>query len=463
MVGPDYKTPDLKVPKHYKESTDLPIGGVEEAWWNRFNDKVLANLMQRVSSQNLDMQSAYARIRSARAEKQHTIATGLPDVSARAVLSQRDNLFVNGQNADSPVSGGYFGDSLLNIAQEGLSVQWEIDPAGGLFRRIERAQAEIDAKQYDRRALLVSLQGEIARVYIELRANQEKLALTSEAIRKFGDTHELLKARATAGLDNWETVSQQKELLSTTESLAPALEKLIKQQVHQLSVLLGAYPADLSYIADSVASIPTPSEHITIDLPAELIRRRPDIMASESQLAAASADQGAAMALQYPKINLSSFIGAQNTQLASLIPMGKAWSYGGGISMPVFNWGRIQADIDRAQALYDERYFDYKQTVLTAYKEVEDFLIGYRKELERKSKILAAVDASQDALYISEDRYLLGLTPFISLLQNQSNNYKEKLALIENKMLISSSVVGLYKALGGGWKVSEPSTSHASP
>ena len=464
MVGPDYKRPEMNVPKHYNESQSLPNGVAEEAWWLAFNDKVLSNLIRRGSSQNLDIQSAYARIRSARAEKQHTIATGLPSLGARGALSQRANLFVNGENADNPISGGYFGDSLLNIAQEGLSVQWEIDPAGGLFRRIERAEAEIDAKSYDQRAILVSLQGEIARFYMELRANEEKLALTKEAVKRFGETYELLKVRANAGLDNWEAVSQQKQLLNTTESLIPPIEKAIKQQIHQLSVLLGLYPGDLTYLSSSGSVIPTPNDQVTIDLPADLIRRRPDVVASESLLAAASADQGAAMALQYPKINLSSFIGAQNTQLASLIPMGKAWSYGGGISTPIFNWGRIQADIDRANANYDAHFFEYKKTLLTAYQEVEDYLVDYRKEREKLSKTIEAVDASQDAMEISNERYFLGLTPFVSLLQNQADNYKQKLLLIENRKGISTSVVGLYKALGGGWKFNEksnqPSNSH---
>ena len=457
MVGPDYRLPEVKTPSKYGAAANHHNIAPPDAWWRVFGDPALNRLIQEAAAFNLDVKQTAQRILMARAERQRTVAAGLPSLDGRTDVSQRRNDFITGGGGlSNPAAGGYFGNNIIDIMQAGFDVQWEIDPAGGLFRRIEAAQASVEAEQNNRRAIQVSLQGEVARLYIDLRANQQQIAITRANLATQEDTLGLMTERARAGLDSQLEVSQQRAQVETTRSQLPAFEIAARQDVHALAVLLGRTPDSLLYLLQTETGVPAAPTNVIADLPSELLRRRPDLMQAERQLAAATADVGAATAELYPKVNLTAFLGLQNTKLNDFTPVGKSWALAGGISTPIFNWGRIQANIDKANAGQQQALLAYQQSILTAFREVEDALVAYRREQDRRADLQAAVEANELAVKLAEERYLRGLTAFLNVLETQRALYLAQSSLVASNARISTSLVALYKALGGGWRAAEP-------
>lgn len=439
MVGPDYRLPEIKTPSKYAGARDHHNIAPPDAWWQVFEDPILNRLIKEGAAFNLDVKQTAQRILMARAERQRTIAAGLPSVGAKADASQRRNDFITGSGgANNPASGGYFGNSLIDIIQAGFDVQWEIDPAGGLFRRIEAAQASVEAEQNNRRAIQVSLQGEVARLYIDLRANQQQMAITRANLAAQEDTLRLTHERSHAGLDSEQEVTQQRAQVETTRSQLPAYEIAARQDVHALAVLLGRSPETMLYLLETDPPVPSAPTNVIADLPSELLRRRPDVMQAERQLAAATADVGAASAELYPKINLTAFLGMQNTKLSDFTPVGKSWALAGGLNTPIFNWGRIQANIDRSSADQEQAFLAYQQSILTAFKEVEDALVAYQQEQVRRAALKQSVDANALAVKFSEERYLRGLTAFLNVLESQRALYLAQSNLVASNARVST-------------------------
>ena len=457
MVGPDYRLPEIRTPTKFAGARDHHNVAPPDAWWTVFEDPILNRLIKEAGAFNLDVRQTAQRILMARAERQRTLAAGLPSLQGRANISQRHNDFITGSGTmNNPAAGGYFGNGLIDIIQAGFDVQWEIDPAGGLFRRIESAQAGVEAEQNYRRAIQVSLQGEVARLYIDMRANQQEIAITQANLAAQEDTLKLTGERAQAGLDSQQEVAQQRAQAETTRSELPAYEMIARQDVHSLAVLLGKSPDTMLYLLETKSPVPSAPTNVAADLPSELLRRRPDIMQAERQLAAATADVGAATAELYPKINLTAFLGMQNTKLSDFTPVGKSWALAGGLSTPIFNWGRIQANIDRSSAEQEQALLAYQQSILTAFREVEDALVAYQQEQIRRAALRQSVEANALAVKLSEERYLRGLTAFLNVLESQRALYLAQSNLVASNARISTSLVALYKALGGGWQAVEP-------
>jgi len=462
MVGPDYRLPEVKTPGKYAGARDHHNRPPPDAWWTVFKDPVLDRLIREAAAFNLDVKQTAQRILAARAERQRVIATGLPSLSGKANASQRRNDFITGSGGmNNPTAGGYFGNSLIDIIQAGFDVQWEIDPAGGLFRRIESAQANLEAARDYRRALWVSLLAEVARLYIDMRANQRQIAITRANLATQEDTLGLTRARTQAGLDSEQEVAQQQAQAETTRSQLPAYEIAARQDVHTLAVLMGKSPDTLLYLLDAGDRLPAAPTTVVADLPSELLRRRPDILQAERELAAATADVGAATAELYPKVNLTAFIGMQNTKLTDFTPVGKSWAIAGGITTPIFNWGRIQANIDKSNAQQEQAFLNYQQTILTAFREVEDALVAYQREQTRRAALEQAVASNELAVKLAEERYLRGLTAFLNVLETQRALYLAQSSLIASNARIATSLVALYKALGGGWQAIEPEPPQA--
>jgi outer membrane protein, multidrug efflux system len=463
MVGPDYRLPEIKTPSKYAGARDHHNIPPPDAWWQVFDDPTLQRLIKEAAAFNLDVKQAAQRILMARAERQRTIATGLPYLDGKVNASQRRNDFITGAGGvNNPAAGGYFGNTLIDILQAGFDVQWEIDPAGGLFRRIEAAAASVEAEQNNRRAILVSLMGEVARLYVDLRANQQQIAITQANLATQEDTLGLVKERARAGLTSQQEVAQQQAQAETTRSQLPAYEIAARQDVHALAILLAKSPGALLYLLETDGGVPTAPTDVIADLPSELLRRRPDIRQAERQLAAATADVGAATADLYPKLNLTMFLGLQNTQLSDFTPVGKSWAMAGGIRTPIFNWGRIQATIDKSNAQQEQALLGYQLSILTAFREVEDALVAYQKEQNRRAALQHSVEANELAVKLAEERYLRGLTTFLNVLETQRALYVAQSSLVTSNARVSTSLVALYKALGGGWRALEPKPASAS-
>jgi len=453
-VGPDYQRPNIEAPRQWTEPAGL-TGSQTDSWWKTFNDPVLDKLIGDAITSNLDLKRALARIKDARALRSATIAAGLPSLAAKSNISRRLNNSSSSasQSGTSSAGGGFgIGNQSTNIFQIGFDAQWELDFFGGIRRAVEAADATLDVEVENSRDVLVTLLGEVARNYIELRANQQLIAITGKNLRAQQETWELTQIRQQTGLSGMLEVTQAQAQAATTEAQLPNYETAAKQSIHALSVLLGKEPGSLAIRLDRQGSVPAVAAQLITNLPSELLQRRPDIRRAERQLAVANAAVGVATAELYPKINLAAFIGLQNTTITDFTPIGKSWSAASSLSMPIFNWGKLNANIDSKKAQFEQTFLTYQSTVLSAFKEVEDALIAYSKEQQRHKALAKAVAADQLAVQLANERYQKGLTAFLDVLTSQTALYQAQSLLITSESRLSGNLVALYKALGGGWQ-----------
>jgi NodT family efflux transporter outer membrane factor (OMF) lipoprotein len=455
-VGPDYKAPIVNVPKKWTGTPTIEQKKSlqPEQWWKAFNDPILDQLITDAIAANLDLKQALARVRDARAQRWITITAGLPTVSGASNATRRFNNYSSSSQAGPQSTGGAFGigDQIINIFQLGFDSQWEVDIFGGERRAIEAADANIDSEIENSRNVLISLLAEVAGNYIELRTNQQLIAITRNNVSSQRDTVKLNQIRQQAGFSSMLEVAQAESQASTTEAFMPVYETVVKQSIHALSILLNREPNALSSRLNNLGSIPVMQTVAITDLPSELLLRRPDIRRAERQMAKANADIGVATAELYPRVNLSAFVGLQNAQISDFTPMGKSWDTASSLTLPIFNWGRIKANIKSKNALFDLAFLSYQSAVLTAFKEVEDALVAYANEQQRYRSLELAVNASLLSVKMANERYDHGLTMFLDVLQAQESLFQAQRNLADSKAQLSTDLIILYKALGGGWQ-----------
>ncbi len=452
VVGPDYQRPDVATPKQWSTPTaSAAQSKALDKWWQNFNDPILNQLIVDAINANLDLKQTVDRIKDARAQRTATIAAGLPSLSAKNNVNRRLN---SSASTSSTSQAGGFGvaNQIIDLLQFGVDAQWELDFFGGVQRAVEVANANIDAEIENRRDVLVSLLGEVARNYIELRGNQQLIAITQANLISQQDALDLLKVRQQAGLADSLEIAQAEAELATIQAQFPSYETAVKQAIHALSLLLAKEPNALMTRLEPIATIPIVKTSVLPDLPSALLQRRPDIRYAERQLAAANAQIGIAESELYPKFNLAEFIGVQNTRITDFTPVGKSWSLGATLTAPLFNWGRLNANIKSKEAQYQQTLTGYQKTVLTAFKEVEDALVAYDKEQKKHQSLQQAVTANKEAVQLATERYEKGLTSFINVLTSQQALYQTQSALVSSTAKTSSDLVLLYKVLGGGWQ-----------
>lgn len=454
-VGPDYQRPDVPVPKQWSEATGGKAAApLPEQWWKAFNDPVLNRLISDAIAANLDLRQALVRVKDARAQRWSTLAAGLPSVTGKSNVSRRFNNSSTASTGGSPSTSSGFGvgNQVITIFQLGFDAQWELDFFGGERRAMEAANATVDSEIENSRAVLVTLLGEVASNYIALRANQQLIAITQGDLKAQQETAGLTQIRQEAGFASMLEVAQAQSQAATTEARIPVYETMVKQSIHVLGVLLGREPGALALRLDNTGPIPAMPALAIPGLPSELLLRRPDIRHAERQLAAANANVGVATAELYPRVNLAAFLGLQNMRITEFTPIGKSWSTASSLTVPLFNWGKINANIKSKNAQFELAFLSYQSTVLTAFREVEDALAAHGKERQRHKSLAQAVAASQLAVQMADERYHRGLTAFIDVLQTQQALYQTQRDWVDSEAKLATGLVALYKALGGGWQ-----------
>ena len=469
MVGPNYRAPQAPVPAAWSEAQ--PSGAEARAaamtqWWTTFKDPLLESLIARAVQSNWDLRTAAGRVREARVLRGVAGADLWPTINVSGSYtrqrSSENAIPLSLGGASSGTSGG--GTPFLrglkleqDLFQTGFDASWEIDLFGGVRRSIEAADADLAASQEDLRNTLVSLLAEVARNYVEVRGFQRRLAIAQENLKAQQDTLELTRARFNAGLTSELDVTQAASQLATTQSQIPPLETALKQGIHRLGVLLGQAPGALLEELSTAAPIPSVPPKVPAGLPAELLRRRPDIRRAERQLAAATARIGVAEADLYPKLSLTGSLGLESLKLADL-PQGASrfWSVGPTLSWPIFDAGRIRANIAVQDARTDQQLSTYAQTVLTALEDVENGLVAYSREQVRRMQLTQAVEANRRAVALANELYRNGLGTFLNVLDSERALFASESDLAQSEATVSSDVVALYKALGGGWETIAP-------
>jgi NodT family efflux transporter outer membrane factor (OMF) lipoprotein len=444
-VGPNYKEPATPVPPAYGSApATQPSASV--AWWTLFNDDVLNRLVNDARQSNLDLRQANARILEARAARGFVTSQNWPSIDAFGNYTRT-------RNSKNIASGGFV-PTENDFFQAGFDATWEIDIFGGIRRGVEAANADIQAAIADRNAVLMTLLGDVARSYMELRGAQRQIVIAEENIRAQQQTLELTRARLRAGLANDLDVARQEAQVNATSSFIPTLQTRAQQAIHRLSVLTARAPSDLSEQLGPPQPLPAPPPAVPVGLPSDLLRRRPDIRAAERSLAAATARVGIATADLYPRFTIVGQAGLESNHFKNWGDSSSSfWSLGPGVTVPIFNAGRIRSNIAIERARTDQALANYERTVLNSLAEVEDALVAYQKEFTRRESLAAAVAANTRSVNLSQQLYQQGLRDFLNVLDAQRALFESQDALAASDTQVSANAVALFKALGGGWEV----------
>ncbi len=473
------------------------------AWWRLLKDPMLDSLLQRAIESNLDLRIATARVRQARAARGVVAADLWPQIGGSADYNYRGSSLNtgspgNGQPSLGNQAAGIAGNAVArsiaagtaidpaavaattagqlagdivsrrfeqqtkpnrqsNLFQAGFDASWEIDVFGGLRRSVEAAQADYEAAEDNRRAVVMSLLSEVSLDYVQLRGLQRRLDIALENIVAQQESVELTTEKFQAGFAAKLDVSEARAQLAGTQSQVPALESAIRQTIYQLSVLLALPPGALVAELSKEAPIPANVPEVPIGLPSELLRRRPDIQVAERQLAAATARIGVATADLFPRFSLNGGFGSASRDFRHLLDTDSlTWSLGPSVSWPVFQGGRILSNIQGANAVQEEAMATYEQTVLVAFQEVENALVQYINEQDRREWLTDAVEAAQESSSLSQELYSRGLTAFLNVIESQRALYTAQDQLVQSETAVITDLIALYKALGGGWEVFEP-------
>lgn len=452
-VGPDYVAPPQAAPEGWSESMDegLRAESVELGrWWTALGDPLLDSLVERAVQTNLDLREASARVREARALRGVAESGLYPTVDATGSYT-RERFSEN--SGDQGGFGTRTGEG-MDLFAVGFDAAWEIDVFGRVAREVEAADAQLAAAGEDWRDVLVSLLAEVAREYTDVRSFQNRLGIAESNVKAQADTLVLVNSRFEAGITSELDVAQAKANLEQTRSQIPLLSAQVRQAMHRLEVLLGQRPGSLAEeLAANEGVIPTPPETIAVGLPSELLRRRPDIRRAERDIAAETARIGVATSDLFPRIMLTGSAGLQSSQIGTL-PAGDsfAWAVGPSVRWNIFSAGRIQNNIEAQTARQEQALARYERTVLTAFQDVENSLVGYSREQVRLRSLSDAVASQQRAVQLAEELYTRGLTDFQNVLDAQRQLYSLQDLLAESERNVTGNVIALYKALGGGWE-----------
>jgi len=456
MVGPDYQTPDTTAaiqissviyPDVRFEQTDL------SHWWDVFEDSKLSSLIELGELSNIDIKMALSRVKE-----------------ARAVLGIEDSTLYPVVDADGAIAWGKESENINPLAtseqtQYSLSADasWEIDLFGRIRRSIEAATAEYQASWEDHNDVLITIRAEIAVNYLSLRSLQAQLETTKKNITSQQDMLKLTEVRYDNGIATYLDVAQAKRVLANTEAELPLLRMNLLKNITALSVLTGEPSDTLRQELSIIHPVPIPTVQLTVGIPTERIRQRPDVKLAERKLAAQTARIGVATADLYPSFSLTgtfgfaSFSGSNFFDSAS-----KVYGIGPSLRWNLFDMGRIRQNIVIQDARTEQALYQYELTLLKAVKEVEDSLSGYQEQRLRLSALRLSVQASKETVSMSTKLYKDGLTPFQDVLDAQRSLLNAESNRDATTGDAAIQLVNLYKALAGGWTTKPETTTERS-
>lgn len=456
-VGPDYKAPDTgATPEAWTSLHDGAMANdaarskvvVAPAnlarWWTTFHDATLDSLIDRAIANNLDLKIATARVLEARALRGAADAGLYPSVDAAGSYSR----FRSSSTTGNPISLGE-----RNTFNAGLDASWEIDVFGGVRREVEAADADLHAAEEGRNDALVTLLAEVSRNYAEARGYQRRLDVANSSVRVQKDSVQVAESRLKAGIAGELEVAQANALLESRRAIVPTLTTAYRQSLYRLSVLLGQTPGALESELAKASPIPPPPTEVPVGLPSDLLKRRPDVRRAERMLAASNARIGVAESDLYPKFSLTGSFGFSSQRAGDLFDWdSRSWTIGPNVRWHLFDGNRIRRQIAAAGARSKAALYSYDKTVLSAFEEVENRLVAFSQEQSRRESLEKATAANQRAVDLSNDLYKAGIRDFLNVLDSQRALYDSQDALVQSEMAVTTNLVALYKALGGGWE-----------
>ncbi|MFC2149475.1 efflux transporter outer membrane subunit [Candidatus Auribacterota bacterium] len=458
-VGPNYTTPKAAVAPEWNEKNDPSIakGKVEyRNWWSAFNDPVLDNLITNAYQENLSLRIAGVRVLQARAQLGIAVGNWFPQTQQGQGSFARQSLSAyNTQGLTSPTHN-------FSQAAIGGLASWELDFWGKFSRTIEASNDSLMASAADYDNTLVTLIADVANTYITIRTLEKRLRIAHENVTVQKEGLKIAQARFQGGTTSDRDVEQAKTILASTQADIPTLEIDITQAKNLLCVLLGMPPSDLSGLLGSdTIDIPEPEGQVAVGIPADLLRRRPDIRNAEYKAAAQCARIGIAKSELFPAFSLNGSISWEACNMATF-PISNMWDYRafGGSMGPSFKWnilnyGRIINNVRAQDALFQETILQYQDNVLQAQREVENALTGFVNSQRRTKFLERAVAAAKRSTELAMIQYRQGITDFTTVLTAQQEMLLQQNSHAVSQGSISMYLISIYRSLGGGWEIRE--------
>ena len=460
MVGPDPTPPDLVLPDSWHAEL---VDGLERgsdgpgAWWNSFEDPVLSELITMAEDRNLDLRIAESRIREARSLYGIAAADLFPTLTTVGDAEYNDGGRTSANALGSP--NRYY-TATLDLA-------WEPDLWGRVRRGIQVAENNVAVAVENRRDALVTIRAEVARSYLEARSYQGQAESLAADLETRLETLRLVEAKFRAGAANELEVAQAQAQADITASQLPALQSAAAEAINRISVLIGESAGPLrdrmSLTFDPARPVPQTSDAIAVGIPANAIRQRPDVRAAERAVMAAAAEVGVAEASLFPSLRITGSGGFSSSDFDQWFRRDNLGGIlGVEVSWPIFTAGRLQAEVEVRSEQADQALLSYERTVLEAIAEVETALVAYATSMESRRRLRETVDTYESAIALALERYQAGVDDLQTLLTAERGvlEARQQLALVEGQ--VASNVVGIYKALGGGWEIDDPAGRFAN-
>jgi outer membrane protein, multidrug efflux system len=449
-VGPNYHAPEQQAAEKFDSAAEPTYSAQNAAepdlgqFWNTFQDSTLRQLVDRALAANYDLRIAQTRIREARALRRDAAFDLLPSLNASGG-------YTKSRSANVTTLPGAARESELYDA--GFDAFWELDFFGGVRRSVEASNAQLGAVEAQRRDALVSVTAEVTRTYFELRGQQQQLDVARRNVANQNSTLDLANARLEAGSGTeFDTARAQAQLSSTLGSIGP-LEAAVARSIHRLSVLVGQSPGALRTELTPVQDLPALPGIVPVGDPAGLLRRRPDIRIAERELASATARVGVAVADLFPRVTFTGTAGYVATDRDGLGDRGSdAYVLAPGLSWGILDLGNVQARIAGANWRKEGALLKYEQTVLQALEETENSLVTHARARERLVHDEAAVRASNTAAGLARVRYENGASDFLQVLTAERTLLESEDRLARSRTEAATSLIAVYKSLGGGWQ-----------
>jgi outer membrane protein, multidrug efflux system len=474
-MGPQFDPPTVSSDVRW---SDRALGGSrrpdsaapDPAWWEQFHDAVLDELITRAVAGNLDFQKALTRITESQQNIAVAGAVGLPTISGNAKYT-REQAGLRGILQSQGIPEAVGSSSLssgarnavdgalnqagqpINLFQYGANASWEIDLFGRIRRSVEQARANSQVQVEAARDALVMLEAEVGQTYGALRGAQTLITTQNANIASAEVALQLATRRRFQGIGSDLDVEQARTSLLDLKRQQPAYETQAQIAKNQLAVLTGQSPGAMNALLDADARIPQASGIIHVGVPANLARRRPDIREAEANLHAATANIGVATAMFYPDISLSGSVGLRAIDSSYVANWASLfYSAGPSITVPIFQGGKLTANLKLAHAQQQEAALNYRSAVLNALQEVENALITYRNDSATREELRGVVSSANYSFYLSQSRYKNGLVDFTNVLTTETALTTARQNLAQADVSAFTDVVNLYRALGGGWQ-----------
>ena len=458
-VGPNFHPPKTEVSAAFGNGsqTNLAPAPAAVTWWQGFNDAILDRLVTRAVATNQDLRIATAHVLEARALRSGAVADYFPVASANAgwakSLSSQDSTPV-------PLTRDQREHSLYNA---GFDATWELDFFGHVRRSVQADTATLAATVAARQDVLITLISEVARNYFELRGAQNQLAVARGNVENQRESLDVALAKFKAGRATELDTARAHTQLESTMAFIPPLEAAVKHTIHRLSVLIGQQPTALASELTPTAPIPALPAMVNIGNPADLLRRRPDIRAAESTLADATARIGVQTADLFPRVTFNGNLGLQANTVTGLFKNGAdTYSFGPSITWAALDLGHVLARIKAANARADAQLATYEKTVLNALEETENALVDFGHEQERREHLRQSERSATQAMALARQRYDGGVDDFLPVLDAQRTQLAIQAQLAQSETRTATSLVAIYKALGGGWEIEPTPTKTAA-